>query len=181
MQQHRKTALSSSFKDPVEMMGPGSILSAKRWSPLLNDALMLGGIISRQDFHFALNTDEQATWRNLTMKHIGGAELHRRRAVFGSAVNAAPKPALSSEKELWLKFLHQVPRVLWQNNGTPRVFVRELLGLKIFGYQPVFTLHEIGFIPTGGGGKAPTFENYLAGLRQTGYFWTRFGFLFSFY
>jgi hypothetical protein len=160
-------ARNSIFKDPVNIMGPGSILSAQRWSPLLNDALMLGGIIGRQEFHFVLNTDEQAIWAQLTSKYIGKAELERRRAVFGAAAKTPLKPALSSEQELWLRFFRQAPRVLWENN-KPRVFVRELLGLKFFGYKPVFSIYELGFCSTGGG-NAPTFQNYLTGLNTVGF------------
>lgn len=154
-------------KKPVEMMGPGSILSAKRWSPMLNDALMLAGILRRQEFHFALNSDEGAIWQNLRAQHIGGAQFQKRRAVFGSAVNTASQPALSSEQALCLKFFHKVPRVLWEN-GKPRVFVRELLGLKLFGYKPVFNFDQVSFIYSGGG-KKPTFQNYLTGLREAGF------------
>lgn len=34
-------------KKPVEMMEPGSIQSAKRSSPMLNDALMLAGNLAQ--------------------------------------------------------------------------------------------------------------------------------------
>lgn len=154
----------------VELMGQGSILSAKRWSPLLNDALMLAAILGRQDFLFALNEDEQAVWSQLATAHgvryIGSGELQRRQAVFGPAVQRTTT-ARTSEQELWLKFLHAVPRVLWER-GTPRVFVRELLGLKFFGYEPVFTMHQLGFRHTDKGTKVPTFPNYLAGLNEVG-------------
>lgn len=154
----------------TELMGQGSILSAKRWSPLLNDALMLAAILGRQDFHLALNDDEQVVWSKLATEHgaryIGSSELQRRQAVFGAAVQKAGS-ARTSEQELWLKFLHAVPRVLWER-GTPRVFVRELLGLKFFGYKPVFSMHQLGFVHTDAGTKVPTFPNYLAGLNEVG-------------
>jgi len=167
----KRTAIARQAKTgpAVEMMGPGSILSAQRWSPMLNDALMLGGIEGGQEFHFALNDDEQKSWASLMDSQSGQKEFEKRRAVFGKAVSVASKPAYGSEahvRSLWLKFIHTVPRVLWER-GNPRVFVRELLGLKFFGYKPVFTLHELGFAPTGGG-KPPTFPNYVNGLRDAG-------------
>ena len=49
-----------------------------------------------------------------------------------------------------------------------RVFARELLGLKTFGYTAVFTAQEVMFTP-GTGGIAPTFESYLNGLRAVSF------------
>jgi hypothetical protein len=149
----------------VEIMGPGSILSAKRWSPALNDALMLGGIHTYQDFHFALNGDEQETWRELTTRPgSSNPEFAKRIAQFGAVVRVknTDKPI----EVVWLDFFHKVPRVFWEN-GNPRVFVRELMGLKFFGYKAVFTRHELGFIYKGGG-RPPTFLNYLKALREVG-------------
>lgn len=48
------------------------------------------------------------------------------------------------------------------------MFVRELLGLKRFGYKPVFFFDQVSFF-YGGGGKKPTFQNYLTGLREAGF------------
>jgi hypothetical protein len=137
----------ASVEPAIPVMGPGSILSAERWSPLLNDALMLGGIIGGQEFHFALNEDERAVWAELA--------------------SGAPGPAAASPKAQWLAFFRRVPRVFWEN-GTPRVFVREILGLKFFGYVPVFTSFELGFRPTGQG-KQPSFAAYLDGLHTVGF------------
>ena len=149
----------------VEIMGPGSILSAKRWSPALNDALMLAGIHHYHEFHFALNGDEQHAWRELTSRS-GGAnpEFAKRIERFGAAVRVQDKS--KPIERVWLDFFHRVPRVFWES-GNPRVFVRELMGLKLFGYKPVFTEHELGFVFTGRG-QAPTFMNYLKGLREIG-------------
>jgi len=149
----------------VEIMGPGSILSAKRWSPALNDALMLGGIHTFQDFHFALNGDEQVAWQELTTKPgSANPEFLKKIERFGAAVRV--KGAEKPIEVVWLDFFHKVPRVFWEN-GNPRVFVRELMGLKLFGYKPVFTRHELGFVYNGGG-DPPTFLNYLKGLHKVG-------------
>lgn len=136
------------MQTPVELMGPGSILSAERWSPLLNDALMLGGIRASQTFYFALNVDEQEKWKRLE----------------NSANTSLPQE--KAAQDLWLRFFNAVPRVLWEN-GNPRVFVRELLGLKRFGYQPVFSLYQLGFAPPPGSGNE-TFEGYLKFLNEVG-------------
>jgi hypothetical protein len=149
----------------VEIMGPGSILSAKRWSPALNDALMLGGIHTYQDFHFALNGDEQDAWREITTKPgSSNPEFAKRIARFGEAVRV--KGAEKPVELVWLDFFHRVPRVFWEN-GNPRVFVRELMGLKFFGYKPIFSRFEMGFAYKGGG-RPPTFLNYLKALREVG-------------
>jgi hypothetical protein len=135
----------ASVEPAIPVMGPGSILSAERWSPMLNDALMLGGIIARQEFHLALNEDERVVWADLQ----------------------ALTPAGATPQSSWLAFFQKVPRVVWEN-GVPRVFVRELLGLKLFGYEPVFTPFELGFRP-GAKGPEPTFDRYLEGLNEVGF------------
>ena len=168
----------SIFAGSVEMMGPGSILSAKRWSPALNDALMLGGIIKRHDFHFALNLDERKIWDSLCREHLEPpGELRqlrkRKRTNLSYAILRGHPLSPSQQREaetMWLKFLRRVPRVLWEHD-TPRVFVRELLGLKFFGYRPLFSRYELMFIPSGEAGKVPTptFQGYLNCLRKVGF------------
>ena len=160
-------AQGSAFKTPVSLMGPGSILSAERWSPLLNDALMLGGIRGRHEFHFALNEDEQTVYLRLQNDDMKArAEFEKKRAAFGSAVKTASNASDRQVKDVWLKFLQEVPRVLWER-GTPRVFVRELLGLMIFGYKPFFHKDGLGFAPANTAGDA-SFRTYLAGLAAVG-------------
>ena len=172
MNERRWIARGSSFNTAVEMMGPGSILSARRWSPMLNDSLMLAGISLHQDFHFALNEDERAVWHSLTTidRSAPGPlyvkpEFAKRIEQFGSVFR--PEVKGLDPKETWLQFFRLVPRVFWEK-GSPRVFVREVLGLKFFGYKPVFTLQELGFTYSGGG-QMPTFQNYLTGLRAVGF------------
>ena len=151
MDKRRKAAPNGTA--PVEIMGPGSILSAVRWSPLLNDALMLGGIQARQTFHLALNVDEQVEWRKLETTQTPITEAERRkvafeskRGMFGAPAQAVAKNSERRAKDLWLKFIHNVPRVIWER-GTPRVFARELLGLKLFGYKPQFDINGLGILP----------------------------------
>lgn len=185
---------------PTEVIGPGSILSTKHWSPLLNDALILAGIHTQQDFHLALNDDEQKLWAGLprvssaptelvrarkpgsasATPGIGQSEFDKRRAMFGAATKSAPAntptfpaplgaspPASAQEK--WARFICEHPRVLWEAWG-PRVFARELLGLKFFGYTPYFSDIELGFTCTDRGkAAAASFQAYLQGLSALGY------------
>jgi len=133
-------------------MGPGSILSAERWSPMLDDALMLGRNIARQEFHFALDEDERRVWADLI------------------AMNPAPGGPDSDAvlpRSLWLTFFRSVLGVIWEK-GVPRVFVRELLACKLFGYEPIFTSLPLGFRPVAKG-KDPTFHADLEGLPAVGF------------
>lgn len=174
--QRAKIAQAWKFKAPAKIMGTGSILSAQRWSPLLNDALMLGGIQNAQEFHLALNEDEQVVFdklsSNFTMTKddfLGASEFERRRSAFGAADRNANSTAPDYPKKLWLQFLRKEPRVLWEK-GLPRVFVRELLGLHIFGYEPEFNLTQLSFRPPKGDArKVVNFETYLKGLHDVGY------------
>lgn len=168
MYKRRKWAGGTKGKEAAEnIMGPGSILSAKRWSPALNDAFVLGAIHKKQSFHFALNDQEQVVWRNLTtMPNTQmNADFANRLEKFGGATRTARKNM--DMKAIWLEFMREVPRVLWEN-GNPRVFARELLGLQMFGYRPVFTEQELGFVYRGKK-QEPTFENYLKGLRDVNF------------
>ncbi len=160
-------AAGSAFKTPIPMMGPGSILSAERWSPLLNDSLMLGSIRGSVDFQFALNVDEQPVFLRLEADAAKArVQFEQKRAVFGNAVNPSVSSSETQARELWLKFLNEVPRVLWEW-GTPRVFVRELLGLRIFGYKPYFHKSGLLFSPSSTPGEI-TFRRYLNGLQSVG-------------
>jgi hypothetical protein len=168
----------------VAVVGPGSILSTKMWSPILNDALIIAGAHCRQDFLFAMNEDERRDWG----LHIGGEEFERRRAVFGEAVarpgavlavpgglrasppapgalRASPPAPGAKMLERWAAFFRRNPRIFWER-GNPRVFVRELLGLKMFGYSPEFSDQQLGFACASPGlANAAGFRAYLQGLR----------------
>lgn len=115
-----------------KVVGPGSILSDKNWTPLLNDSLMLGGIHTNQDFVFAED-------------------------------RANSVPITSDPKSWWLTIFNQYPDIIWNDTfRIPRVYARELLGLKTFGYTPVFSAYQLGFRP--GGGAGATFVRYLDSL-----------------
>lgn len=140
---------------PEEIMGKGSILSARRWSPMLNDALMIAGAENNLDFVFALNEDERIPWSK-------AREFDAKREKFGAAVRLNKDLTLAQEK--WLNFIKKHPRILWEN-GNPRVFARELLGLKEFGYVADFNEAQIGFKSALNASK-PMFQNYLSGLER---------------
>jgi hypothetical protein len=151
----------------VAVVGPGSILSTRMWSPILNDALIIAGAHTRQDFLFALNDDERRDWG----LHIGAEEFERRRAVFGEAVKrpgvlpASPPAPAAKMLDRWAAFFRRNPRIFW-DRGNPRVFVRELLGLKLFGYSPELSDQQLGFACTNpGAANIAGFRAYLQGLR----------------
>jgi hypothetical protein len=132
-------------QEMVDVAGPGSILNDKDWTPLLNDAFIMGGVHGKQDFHWA-ESDFHAS---------SGVEAAK-------AAQSGP----AALKEVWRKYLLKGSN-FWAG-GYVRVFVRELIGLKTFGYRPVFSHIEIGFEPL----TPPieeTFKAYLNALRESGY------------
>jgi hypothetical protein len=116
-----------------KVVGPGSILSDRNWTPLLNDSLMMGGFHMGQDFVFAEDRAGNVPRTN------------------GDA------------KTWWLSVFNRYADIIWNNEyRIPRVFARELLGLKTFGYTPVFSNFQLGFRP--GQGAGATFRAYLDSL-----------------
>jgi hypothetical protein len=146
----------------VKVLGPGSILSDKMWTPILNDALMIGAMEGRQEFHLALNTTEQAAWANAGFN----SAVKDKAKAFGGSVSTSRNAAESN----WNSFFRKQPQMIWRA-GTPRVFARELLGLKFFGYKPVFSHLELGFAPGAGVSIGqPGFRAYTSALRGVGFF-----------
>lgn len=90
--------------------GTGSILSDSRWTPMLNDSFVLGGIHKGSQFHLA-------------------EELFHAKT---SRVTAA------TPREKWLHFFNHNPLSFWASFG-PRVFARECICLKAAGYRPNFS------------------------------------------
>ena len=122
----------------VDVVGTGSILSDKNWSPLLNDSLMLGGMHTGQEFVFA---EDRA--------------------------NTVPTAAAGTPQEWWNTVFLTFPDILWGDWGAPRVYARELLGLKTFEYTPVFSYHQVTYTP--GNNTSGTFSQYLAALKGVGF------------
>jgi hypothetical protein len=141
------------------VLGHGTILSDRNWTPLLNDSFILGGIHAAKDFHLA----EEGFNRYAV---LGREEFLRRRQKFGAA---APQYTHEPDpRRRWREYLVQHPETLWQNN-LPRVFARELIGLQHFGYQPVFTMTELGFVCRNANCGNADFEQYLDALHRVNF------------
>jgi hypothetical protein len=133
-----------------QFVGPGSILSDRKWNPLLNDAWLLGGVHARQDFH-------------LVTEGVGSVSFDlvaTRRAAFGPAAPGYQRTPIQK----WKNWFLRNPQILFESWG-PRVFAREAIGLMAFGYEPVFSNQQLGFRcvdPQAATGA--TFRRYLAAL-----------------
>jgi hypothetical protein len=141
---NQRRAIATPSMPAVKLKGPGSILSDKEWSPLLNDSFILGGIKSCQEFHLA----DDAFHAFNPVKPIAAPSLvAQRREMFGQAAKGyAPNPS-DLAKDKWKAYFQATPTVFWNlDYNVPRVFAREVIGLKTFGYKPVWSLHELGFV-----------------------------------
>lgn len=154
----------------------GSILSTSGWSPMLNDAFIMSGAHANMEFFLALSADECSLWENMRVKTV--AELAPK---FGSTV-AAPKPTASrapmSEtvqmdqdriaQRTWLNFMRANMGMLWDDKkGIPRVFLRELIGLATFGYEPRFNKNQLGFkCVDSGRADGATLVKYVVALKK---------------
>ncbi len=153
------TALTARANTPGKFAAPvtgtGSILSEKRWTPILNDSLILGAITSRQPFYLALTPEEQRDWTA-----ANAAKVTKVSVLAANYDNSAVIKA-------WKDFLN-AHELMFFGPWGPRVFARELLGLKWFGYRPVFSWHQLGFEPTSGS-PSPSFRTYVLKLRSVGF------------
>jgi len=134
----------------------GSILSEKNWTPLLNDALIIGGATAHHTFHIALETPEMAAWRQ--------CELEAREWQARDQGIRIDYPTWA-----WQEFLNRNIGMLWDvGRGNPRVLAREIIGLSFAGYRPVFRYQGLAFEPDP---LAPdlTFHDYAQGLRDLGF------------
>jgi hypothetical protein len=138
---------------PAPVTGSGSILSEQRWTPILNDSLILGAITAGQTFVLAFTPEEQLDW-----DRMNGAKVNKTQVL---AARFGETPAL---KNAWKAFLNDHPKMFFDNFG-PRVFTRELLGLKWFGYKPEFSWHQLGFFAGSGARQMPSFQTYVDKLR----------------
>lgn len=125
---------------PVDVVGPGSILSDDSWTPMLNDAYILAGVHGRQEFQWAAEG-------------------------FDAEFGASNLPDFEKWKSYAVKH-----SVFWGDDGNakgvvPRVFGREVIGLKTFGYLPRFTKVNIIFKWSYQPKVHPTFDSYLNALQ----------------
>ena len=138
-----------------QFMG-GAILSEKGWTPMLNDALIIGATTAGQQFALGLTPDEQAKWDNRNGGRVTKVSV------------AKSKFDLSECKAAWKAFLQDNLGMLFDDGRrNPRVLARELIGLSTFGYQPEFSWHQLGFSRKNVKASRaydPTFGRYLDAL-----------------
>ncbi|MGX1498596.1 hypothetical protein ACSSV1_003647 [Labrenzia sp. MBR-25] len=152
----------------VPVNGVGSILSEDRWTPILNDALIVGSATAQHDFVIALDHYEQGIWRECEASLKPDlARLHARYA--GRFNGNPPESFLKNTEEytlmVWQRFFSWNMQMFWDTKlNIPRVLTRELLGLSMFGYEVKLGDKQIGFSPNTNA-PDPTFTAYVNGLR----------------
>lgn len=144
------------------LQGPGSILSERLWTPLMNDAWLLGGVHKQQSFHLVTEGLGEG-------KLVPALDALRDPAGASSAeVPGSNDTSLSARVQgVWRQWFVDNPQYLYEHWG-PRVLARELLGLMSFGYQPEFTRQELGFrcadAQRATGAKITAYSEALCGL-----------------
>eukprot|EP00903_Cladosiphon_okamuranus_P001015 g1013.t1 len=147
----------------------GSILSEKRWTPILNDALIIGAATGNQNFMIALEPYEQGLWRECeaTLRPA----LVRLRDQYAQRFGGNPSDEFVRNTQeyrhmVWQRFFSWNLGMFWDTNyNNPRVLTRELLGLAMFHYKVELGDRQIGFRPRLGH-PDPTFAAYVNGLRN---------------
>ena len=134
---------------------PGAILSNKKWSPMLNDAFIMGGVHMCEQFVFAPVGDD--------LSFIG--------ALVPSGGGGSPKQQqIDAAIPAWRAFFQSKSYLLWDRN-YPRVFVRELLGLQKFGYTAAPTAVNLSFDCTNKAlAETATFKEYVQELKDSGFY-----------
>jgi len=153
----------------VPVTGVGSILSEDRWTPILNDALIVGSATAQHDFVIALDRYEQGIWRECeaTLR----PDLERMRTRYAQRYGGNPNDAFLKNTEeyrcmVWQRFFSWNIGMFWDTHlNIPRVLTRELLGLAMFGYEVKLGDKQIGFRPNTNA-PDPTFAHYVTGLRN---------------
>jgi len=163
----KRRGFATAAQPAVEMLGPGSILSDKDWSPLLNDSFILGGINGRQEFHLA--DDAFHAFQPPPRPVAAPSLVAQAHAQLGGTTASAY--VTDPVKEKWKAYLKATPSVLWNLQfNAPRVFAREVMGMKAFGYRPVFSPHELGFACVDPGkASGATHTRYLDALAGAGF------------
>jgi hypothetical protein len=143
---------------PPPNIGTGAILSDSTWSPLLNDALVIGGVHGYREFHLADDRVDSVE-----------AVTNLRARFEPSAPKAGDLPGYIGK---WRAFFKRFPDSLWNPlYNVPRVLCRELLGLRVFGYEPQFSAHQLTFKPRRTGlSMGANFRTYLSELGKAGMF-----------
>jgi hypothetical protein len=156
-----RRAVATAARPATDLLGPGSILSDKSWTPMLNDSFVLGGVNACQEFHLA--DDAFHTFTPPPKPVAPPSLVGQGRSAFGDLAKPQAPSAADQAKAKWQAYFQATPSVFWQTQfGVPRVFARELLGLAAFGYEPVFTMQELGFECVDRGKAASaTFTDYI--------------------
>ena len=128
------------LRDAPDVLGPGSILNDKNWTPLLNDCYILGGVHGQHEFHVA---EDSAN------------------AYFESLREQL------TPKDKWQSYFRTHSDAVWDaTRQVPRILARELIGLKTFGYRPRFFAEHLSF--SAGQSDDATFKTYLDALVAAG-------------
>lgn len=161
----------------VPMTGVGSILSEKRWTPLLNDALIIGGATANHAFEIALEEGEHELFRRCSDNNA--VPFNRPVATPGNPLT--PQQIQLRDRQdrfnndsftsaaIWREFVQKNIGMLWDmGRNNPRVLARELLGLSFLGYEPIFSGQKLGFQRVDGAPN-PTFQDYTDQLSDVGF------------
>lgn len=156
------------------LQGPGSILSDRLWTPLMNDAWLLGGVHKQQTFHHV--TDGLGELKLIAaLNKLTNPEMTKKlafeatRARFGKAVQSAKAPIQARIDAAWRDWFVDNPHYLYESWG-PRVLTRELIGLMSFGYRPEFTRQEMLFVSANPkAAEDATFTAYSSALERLGF------------
>ena len=128
------------LRDAPDVLGPGSILNDRNWTPLLNDCYILGGVHGEHEFHLAEDS------ANAYFESLAGQ---------------------LTPKDKWRSYFSAHPDAVWDTTRqVPRILARELIGLKTFGYRPQFFPEQLSFSTTQSDGA--TFKTYLDALVAAG-------------
>jgi hypothetical protein len=125
------------------LQGSGSILSDRLWTPLMNDAWLLGGVHKKQSFH--LVTEGLGEQKLLAaMDSLRKPAIFEQRITAFGSLHGGTSPVARKIEAAWLQWFRDNPQYLYESWG-PRVLTRELIGLMTFGYTPEFTRQELAF------------------------------------
>lgn len=153
----------------VPVVGVGSILSEDRWTPILNDALIVGSATAQHEFLIALEPYELGLWRECEATLKPELEKMRQRHAQRNGVILTDHALKNTDeyiRMIWSRFFNWNKGMFWDvTRENPRVLARELLGLSMFGYRVKLADRQIGFYPDVAA-PDPRFVNYVNGLRN---------------
>ncbi|GAA0775022.1 hypothetical protein E1180_01995 [Roseibium denhamense] len=138
----------------IPVRGAGSILSENGWTPILNDALIVGSATAGHGFYLTLNRYESGLWREAAAMARGKLPALRRLYVhkYGPGIdgNGPTDEFMMSTPEfrqqVWKYFMNWNIGMFWDvQRQNPRVLAREILGLSFLGYETVFNDQELFF------------------------------------